>query len=56
MENPENYIIKDANGDVLVRLYYNGYKYQVFRHPACTLGTFLYLLNYLEEQGFDLQL
>lgn len=56
MEEPGNYIIKDSNGNVLVRVYYNGYKYQVFRHPACTLGTFFQILSYLEDQGFEIQL
>ena len=56
MENPGSYIIKDASGNVLVRIYHNGCKYQVFRHPACTLGTYFEILLYLEDQGFDLQL
>ena len=56
MDESRSYIIKDEGGDVLARVYFNGAKYQVFRHPACSIGTFFYIISYLEEQGFDLQL
>jgi hypothetical protein len=56
MEEPGSYVIKDDNGNVLARVYYNGRKFQVFRHPACSLGTFFHIILFLEEQGYDLQL
>ena len=56
MENPGSYAIKDERGYVLAKVYFNGEKYQVFRHPACTLGTYLRIISFLEDQGFDLKL
>lgn len=55
MERPGSYVVKDERGEILARVYHNGEKYQVFRHPACTLGMFFRIISYLEEQGFDLQ-
>lgn len=47
-------LVKDENGFLLAVLYYNGSTYQVVREPMCSLGTFFYILSYLQEQDIPI--
>lgn len=51
-DNPGCYVVKDERGVILARLYFNGERYQIFRYPACSLGTYLLVLDYLEGEGY----
>ena len=45
--------VKDEDGIVLADLYENGRSIVVVRTPACSLGMYFYILDYLREIGFD---
>ena len=47
-------VIRDDRELDLARLHEDNGKVRVEKLPACSLGTYLYILDYLKELGFEL--
>lgn len=46
-------MVKDEYGTVVAILQECGDKIRVEKTPACSLGTYLYIISYLNEMGFE---
>lgn len=52
MENLHGYVVKDEKGTLLANLYTDrDGSVRVVRYPACSLGTYFYILCELLERG-----
>ena len=47
--------IKDDSGNVIAEIFESGRCLTVIRKPPCSLGTYLYVLSYLRELGFEVK-
>lgn len=52
--NVDGCVIRDDRGLVVAELHEVNGRVSVKRTPACTIGTYLYILTYLNELGFEL--
>lgn len=48
-------VIKNEHGSVVARLHERGEKVFVEKMPACSIGMYFYVLNYLKELGFEVE-
>ena len=49
----EGSVVRDDNGNILVTMTDDRRYVTVERQPACSLGMFFYILDYLREWGFE---
>ena len=52
--NVDGCVIRDDRGLGLAKLHEENGRVWVDQLPACSLGTYLYILDYLKELGFEL--
>lgn len=48
-------VVKNENGTPVARLYEDGDTIVVVREPACTIGTYFYIMYYLMDLGFNVR-